>query len=95
MMQTTIILCFEVFILAFGSSPPGKGGNRIAYSNCTEVCVCTRAHSQYIIVGFHVQNPSACQIWAKPLSDMTYAVAFYNAVSHGYPTVVLCHTMQI
>jgi alpha-galactosidase len=39
---------------------PGKGGNRIAYTNCTEAF-------------------DACQVWAKPLSDKTYAVAFYNA----------------
>jgi alpha-galactosidase len=47
-------------IIEVNQDYPGKGGNRIAYSNCTE-------------------GPTLCQIWAKPLSDSTYAVGLYNA----------------
>ena len=40
-----------------------------------------------------IQAFDACQVWAKPLSDKTYAVAFYNAVSQEHNNVVLVYVL--
>ena len=45
------------------------------------------------LVCLSIQAFDACQIWAKPLSDKTYAVAFYNAVSQEHKYVVLDYVL--